>query len=232
MERTRERRRTPARALLALVTLTTTAAQAQLPPRALPACGQVGQQVTLTLNTGSIGPLPPPGTADPIWRVAPSIIPFTTDPHSAWVPNSANPKWIQRAPGGNLVNFPVQTHIYTTQFTTPVDPYLYSSITITGSFAADDRAVVRLNGAVIATCIPGSTQASWCFNSWKPIPLGVSWPAFNRTSPFLNTLTIEVRNTLAASPSGLIVRARIVAVCSKCTSPVPPPPCGGDPSTC
>jgi len=242
MERTRERRGTAAKALLALVALTAVAAHAQLPhrippPRILPPCAQVGQQVTLTLNTGIAGGLPPPGTADSIWKVLPSITPFSTLPFNApslWLPNSANPKWIQPAPGGNPASFPVQTYVYSTQFATPVDPYLYTSITITGSFAADDTAIVKLNGIPIATCPGGSTPATWCFHSWHPIPAGVGLSLFNRFPGFLNTLTVEVKNTLAGSTSGLIVRAQVVAVCSKCTSPVPPPqpPCGGNPSTC
>lgn len=148
-------------------------------------------------------------------------------------PSAARPKWIQPAPGGNPASFPVHTYVYSTQFLTPVDPYLYTSISLSGSFAADDTAIVKLNGVPIATCPGGNTPATWCFHSWKPIPpAGLS--AFNRLGSFLNTLTVEVQNTQAGSSSGLIVQAQVTAVCSKCTSPVPPPnpPCGGNPSTC
>lgn len=211
--------------------------QAQQRTRVLPPCSQVGQQVTLTLNTGTAGPLPPPGTADPIWKVGTSATTYSTYPNNPptwWLPNGANYRWIQPASGGNPIGFPAGTYVYSTQFITPVDPYLYSSITITGNFAADDKAVVKLNGVIIATCPGGSTAALWCFHSWKPIPSGVGWPTFNRFPGFLNTLTIEVTNTLANSSSGLLVRAQVVAVCSKCTTPIPPPepPCGGNPSTC
>jgi hypothetical protein len=206
-----------------------------VPPRVLPSCTQVNQQVTLTLNTGTAGSPPPPGTADPIWTVVqqPStpLTPFTTAAYSApslWLPNSANARWIQPAAGGAPINLPVATYVYSTQFTTPVDPYLYTSITITGNFAADDTALVQLNGITIATCTSTATIA--CFHSLQAIPVGVGLPMFNRISPFLNTLTVQVKNT-SVGPSGLFVQAQVIAVCSKCTTPVPPP-CGGNPSTC
>jgi len=211
-------------------------AQSQtLPPRTLPACTKVGQQVTLTLNTGT-------GTgADPIWKIVQptSITPFTTLPFNAptlWLPNGLSAKWIQPAPGGTPANFPLNTYVYRTQFTTPVDPYLYTSITITGlGYAADDTAIVKLNGVPIASCPGGGTPLTWCFHSWKSIG-SVGLSTFNRMgiSPFLNVLEVQVKNTLANSPSGLLVSASVVAVCSKCTTPPPPPepPCGGNPSTC
>ena len=95
-----------------------------------------------------------------------------------------------------------------TALRTPVDPYLYTSISLSGSFAADDTAIVKLNGVPIATCPGGNTPATWCFHSWKPIPpAGLS--AFNRLGSFLNTLTVEVQNTQAGSSSGLIVQAQV-----------------------
>jgi hypothetical protein len=215
-------------------------ADAQSPPRKLPACQTVGQTVTLRLNTGTAGPIPLPATPDPIWRIVlpTPMVPSTTQPVSApalWLPNtSITSKWIQPASSGSPKNFPGSTYIYQTQFVTPVNPYLYTSITITGQFAADDSAVVRLNGISIAKCTPGSTIATSCYHSWQSIPAGVAWPTFNQLGGFLNTLRVEVKNTLPNSPSGLFVAAQVVAVCSKCTTPVPPPaiPCGGNPSTC
>lgn len=213
-------------------------AQIQHPPvrpRVLPSCTQVNQPVTLTLNTGTAGAPPPPGTVDPIWTVVqpPSLTPFTTSPFlfpNGWLPNSAA-KWIQPASGGTPVNLPATTFVYSTQFTTPVDPYLYTSITITGNFAADDSALVKLNGITIATCTPTPTAGVVCFHSLQAIPPGVvGLPMFNRLGSLLNTLTVEVKNTVS-SPTGLFVQAQVVAVCSKCTSPQPPA-CGGNPSTC
>ncbi len=204
--------------------------------RSLPICKDVGQQVKLILNTGTAGAAPP--VADPFWRVvAPNALtPFTTTPvnsPSLWLPNSASEKWIQPSPAGNPVIFPLATYVYSTQFVTPVDPYFYTGITVTGDVAADDGFAVKLNGIPLSLCSPGSTPATWCFHSWKPITPPVDWHAFTRTGGFLNTLTVEVKNT-GASPSGLIVRAQVVATCSKCTTPPPPPipPCGGNPSTC
>lgn len=147
-----------------LIALGALSAEAQVPapPRQLPPCTQVGQQVTLSLNTGTAGTIPP--TADPFWHVVQPTptTPFTTTPVSPgllWLPNSAtNPKWIQPAPNGSPQNFPVNTYVYSTQFTTPVDPYLYTSITITGGFAADDTAIVKLNAIQIAAC-PGGVHA-------------------------------------------------------------------------
>lgn len=213
------------------------AVAAQVPVRKLPACKQSGQTVTLSLNTGTAGALPPPATVDPFWRLSSGAPLYSTSVvgPNLWLPNTAASRWVQPANnGGNPAPTPLGTFIYETRFVTPVDPYLYSSITISGAFAADDGAVVKLNGIPLANCTPGSTPTTWCFNKWTPIPAGVGWTYFNRSSGFLNTLTIEVKNTLAGSPSGALMRANLVAVCSKCTSPVPPvnPPCGGNPSTC
>src|SRR3954447_2647634 len=203
--------------------------------RSLPACTQVGQQVRLTLNTGTVGNVP---TADPIWKVVlpTSITPFTTTPVNAptlWLPNTLTEKWIQPASTGTPSGFPLTTYVYSTQFTTPVDPYLYGNIKVFGGIGADDAWVVKLNGVPLSSCPAGSTQATWCFHSFRAIgPSGLS--TFNRFPGFLNTLTIEVRNTLSGSPSVLLVRADVIADCSKCTTPPPPPepPCGGNPSTC
>jgi hypothetical protein len=204
--------------------------------RTLPACDRVDQKVRLTVNTGTAGALPPPATADPIWKVLPSTTVYTTLPVSApslWLPNTATERWIQPAATGTPSGFPLATYVYSTQFVTPVDPYLYGSIEINGGIAADDSWTVKLNGVTLSSCAPGSSPSTWCFHSLRPIgPNG--WAAFNRASGFLNTLTIEVKNTVAGSSSGLFVKADVVGVCSKCTTPVPPPepPCGGNPSTC
>jgi len=204
--------------------------------RSLPACSHEGQVITLTLNTGTAtGSIP---TADPIWHVAPNVTAYTTTPFNAptlWLPNTATEKWIQPSAAGPPVGFPIQTYVYTTQFVTPVNPFLYSSITINGKLAADDSAVVKLNGIQIGQNPGGGTPATWAFHNWKPVnSVGVGWPTFNQFPGFVNTLTIEVKNTLAGSTSGLLVHAEVSAVCSKCSSPVPPPnpPCGGNPSTC
>jgi hypothetical protein len=203
-------------------------AQITLPPT-LPMCKQVGQQVTLTLNTGTT----PPGSIDPIWTIAspPLLTPFTTSPLFNL---GTTARWIQPAAGGTPVGFPLNTYVYSTQFFTPVDPYLYTSIQITETYAADDIPVVKLNGVQIAACSPGVSSTTWCFTSLKSLP-SIGWPVFNRlgTAPFLNTLTVEVKNTLPAITSGLLVQARVIAVCSKCSipPPLPDPPCW-PPKTC
>ena len=218
-------------------------AQAQVNPKhvsppVMPPCLKVGQQVTLTLNTGSLGPIP---TADPIWTIVSpaTIAPFSTAPNNAptwWLPNTPNPKWIQPDPSGAPATFPLNTYIYQTQFTTPIDPFLYASITISGSFASDDNALVKLNGIPIASCTSGPQVSTACFHIWTAVPAVVGWQTFNRFPGYLNALTIDVANTVAGSTSGLLVRAQVIAVCSKC-SIVPPvgppqPPCGGNPSNC
>jgi hypothetical protein len=209
---------------------------AQVPVRTLPACTREGQTVTLSLNTGTAGPLPPPATADPFWRLVSGAPVFTTSPvgPNLWLANSPLFRWVQPANnGGNPASYPVATYVYQAKFSTPVDPYLYSSIQINGAFALDDVGDMELNGVPIGKCAGGTTPAAWCFNKWINIgPTG--WTNFNRSTGFVNTLTVRVKNTDPGSPSGLLVRANVVAVCSKCTSPLPPvnPPCGGNPSNC
>jgi hypothetical protein len=204
--------------------------------RSVPICKDVGQQVKLQLHTGAVGATPP--MADPFWRIVSpaAVTPFTTAPVGApglWLPNSSTEQWIQPSAAGSPGTFPAATYVYSTQFVTPVDPYFYSSITVSGDVAADDGFVVKLNGIQLGVCSAGSTSTTWCFHSWKAITQAVDWHAFTRTGNFLNTLTIEVKNT-GASPSGLIVRAQVIATCSKCTTPLPKPaqPCGGTTSPC
>jgi hypothetical protein len=191
----------------------------------LPACSYVGQTVTLPLSTGSGGLQ---GTPDPIWAVMPGSAYSTAPVLGFWFPNTSNAKWIQPAAGGTPQNFAQGTYVYKTQFATPVHPYLYQSIKITGGFGADDEATVKLNGVPIATCSPS------CFGFARTIPTVGNWQSFATSTGYLNVLTVEVKNTPAGdSPSGLFVRATVTAVCSKCTSPVPPAyQCGGNPSTC
>jgi hypothetical protein len=199
-------------------------------PRRLPPCQKDGQTVTLTLNSGTAGPV------DPIWHLAPSSPAYTTAPYGSnlWLPNGAGYSWIQPSNnGGQPAFYPLNTYVYEAQFTTPVDPYLYSSIKILGDFALDDIGGVELNNVPIGNCPGGGTPLTWCFNKWTPIG-PTSWTNFNRSTGYVNTLKVKVKNTLAGSPHGMVIRVRVQAVCSKCTSPVPPvePPCGGNPSTC
>ena len=202
----------------------------------LPACTGVGQPLTLSLNTGSAAPL---GTADPIWTVAPGGNAYSMVPvPGAWFANTPpRAYWIQPAAGGAPRSFAQGTYVYKTQFVTPAHPYFYRSISIAGTFGADDEAIMKLNDVEIARC------SAPCFQSKRTILPGASgnWRNFTQTptgrpwsTGYLNTLTVEVKNTpWWNSPSGLFVRAAVTAVCSKCTSPVPNvPQCGGNPSTC
>jgi hypothetical protein len=93
---------------------------------------------------------------------------------------------------------------------------------------------MKLNDVPIATC------GTPCFYVKSAFTVS-DWRSFARTptsllfgAGYLNTLTVVVKNTHAGlTPTGLFVRARVTAVCSKCTSPVPEPyQCGGNPSTC
>lgn len=189
--------------------------------RLLPDCPGVGRTVTLPLNTGTGGPL---GAADLIWTVAPGPTAYSTS--SLWLANTASTKWIQPDPAGKPVHFPEGTYVYRTQFATPVDPYLYDSITITGKYAADDEAVIKLNGVPMAPqCTPGSSGTA-CFKIGKTVAVA-GWPRFTRnptsvwfTTAFVNEITVEVSNS-GARYSGLFADLVVTAECSKCTSPLP-----------
>src|SRR5947209_4700273 len=76
-------------------------AQAQRPPRALPPCTFPNQTVGLTLNTGTAGPNPPPGVADPIWIMIspPSDVYSTT--RGSWFAPFPGSRWIQPVKNGN-----------------------------------------------------------------------------------------------------------------------------------
>jgi len=192
--------------------------------RTLPACKSQGQVVKLSLDTGTGGPIP---TADPIWTITfPSTIaPFSTTKFgSAWIAPFAGTNWIQPFSSGTPVHTSVQKFIYRTTFDTPVDPFLYGSITITGQYAADDDVVLKLNNIPFAQC----TKAAGCFGPPpQTIPAGTTWTQFNRFPGFHNVITAEVTNKGVVT--GFMMKADIVAECSKCTA-VPPPdaPCRGN----
>lgn len=202
----------------------------------LPPCSSDGQTITLSLNTGTGGPL---GTADPNWTVDPGGTAYSTSTVLAgtntniWLRNQPGPngaKWIQPDPSGTPVKFTGnEIYVYQMKFATPVDPYLYDSITITGRFAADDGAVVELNGKPIANCY--ANFGTDCFRIGQTITTKPDWRSFMRTATFgsfVNTVTIKVNNS-GGIYSGLYADLKVTVVCSKCTAPLPPvePACSG-----
>ncbi|MGA8495950.1 MAG: hypothetical protein WB764_10740 [Xanthobacteraceae bacterium] len=198
-------------------------------PVQLPPCDYDGQTVSVTLNTGTVLPV---GLADPIWNVSPGFTAYSTTPATGWLANQATAKWVQPASGGTPVDFYPTTlnYVYTAKFTTPSHPYYYNSIMITGTFAGDDSAVLTLNGAATTNCPSTANNSTSCFHVGKAFTIA-GYQNFTQTgtAPFVNTLTIQVNNSNSIY-SGLLVKATLKAVCSKCTSPIPT--CGGNPSTC
>jgi hypothetical protein len=176
---------------------------------ALPNCTP-GQTVTLNLSTGMLGPAPPPGRTDPIWRVMwPPHDAFTTTTGGGpwYAPGSTPPFWIQPHPAGTPQTLAGGTwsYVYGARFSTPLSPSAYQSVTINGIVAADNKLAMKLNGTVIASC----TNAATCFA--YPTTIN-SPPASAFTTSGSNLLTVEVNN-VTTSWTGLYVRAAVKAKC-------------------
>ena len=181
-----------------VLALSSTLVHAWVP--ALPPCTASGQLVTLSLNTGSVGPNPPPGVVDPIWHFPHTADLFSTKKHPQWVSPPLGSRWIQPSKIGTPQIFPPATsYLYVTEFTTgPLSSYSPNSLVINGFYSADDQALVQLNfGPTIAAC-------SNCFPTLHTLP------TVHITTVF-NTLSINVWNNMTYS--ALLVRATVRAVC-------------------
>jgi uncharacterized repeat protein (TIGR01451 family) len=197
--------------LAALLWASRAGAQGTAPPHqvvVLPPCQNAGQIVSADIGTGwNVAP----GAQDPRWHLtaAPpgltgALPAHATGASAAWLAPAAPASWLQRLPGAvPLVDSP---GAYTYRLQLNVNLALYSSIRIVGSFAADNVATVRLNGAVKASCTGGG-----CFSAAQPL---------NITSGFLNGsnhLDITVNNL--SNITGLLVAARLEATCLGCVVP-------------
>ncbi len=163
----------------------------------LPCCQCLGSNVTLDLSTGKGVPI------DPLWKVNGGPA-YTTPPVPGWLTTLTPAKWIQPVASPTpSSNVPVGFYRYTTQFDVPMCT-IPSDVQLDGKFAADNSAIVRLDGNQIAACLPNT-----CFKTpAAPVPFSVA-----AILPGTHTLTIDVKND--GGPSGLVVNAQLNGKCKK-----------------
>ena len=120
-----------------------------------------------------------------------------------WIPNASNSAWISDTPnGGNSVT---GLYIYATTFDlTGFNP---ATAQINGAIAADDFAVIFLNG----TAVGSSPSGGYAFATAVSITSGFR--------PGINTLTFDVNNT--GGVTGLQFNATATAASTAATTPAP-----------
>jgi hypothetical protein len=157
--------------------------------------------VTINLSTGQ----------NPNWTVSPGTVGVTSPFSGYWVAPAGGASWIQPANSPTPKLFYPGNYQYRVPFTLPAPLSQYSSITITGQYAADNRVEFFLNGLTTGVLCTGTT----CFQSWHQLSI-TSGFATNNT---LNTLDAKVYNNPASvgtiTETGLIVNAMLRAICNK-----------------
>ena len=149
-----------------------------------------------------------PGSQDPLFQGLNSIFPspgktfILTNPPSAWIANSASPdsQWIGPSPG--VSDDVAGVYIYYLPLVLP-----YTGGTVTGGYAASDRATIRVNGVVVNAPTPATGWTSWTSFSLSNLLSG------------LNRLEFIVTNSVPAAggppgPTGL--RVELTAKASRC----------------
>jgi hypothetical protein len=144
---------------------------------------------------------------NPNWTVSPGTA-GATSPVSSWVQPSGGVQWIQPSTAGSPQQFPAGNYLYSVPFTIPGPLTQYSSITLTGKYAADNSvtAISMNGGPSVASCAGPN-----CFSTWQP--------PFSITTGFTpnNTLSVAVGNApgYGRNYSGLVVDATLRAICAK-----------------
>jgi hypothetical protein len=170
-------------------------------------CPKSGTIVDLDYRTGTTNGVKNALTAvDPKWTLIaePSAPPgpaySTGAVAGAWIANPPVANWIERIKNANPpADLP---GVYKYQALMPsYNPGLYSSVTLTMKYAADNSANILLNNVLV----PGGACAGpVCYNAWQPVP-PQAFPASG--SP------LEVDVTNINGPTGLIVDATLAMVC-------------------
>ena len=157
----------------------------------IPCCTCVDGRVTTTpLSTGAAA-----------WTVSgPGIsgtVPVVAASHSAWA-SVAPAAWVgpSAAPTGG-------TYVYKIVFRVP-DCVIGGKVTISGRFAADNSAVLSVNGAPVF-----ASQGTWDYG----FQAGSITPFSKTLTPGIHTLEVRVYNT--SDVTGLAVQANVVTVCPK-----------------
>jgi hypothetical protein len=171
-------------------------------------CPKSGTVVNIDYSTGTTkGVKNTLTTPDPKWTLIaePAAIPgpaySTGAVTGAWIANPlVGANWIERNNSGIPVGDLGGVYKYQAQLLL-YNPALYSSVTLTMKYAADNSANVLLNN----TLIPAGTCAGpLCYTGWQPT---LTLPSPGSGAP------LEVDVTNIDGPTGLIVDATLKMVC-------------------
>lgn len=184
----------------------------------LPCCSNTGDTLVADLSTGQFVGL---GVQDPYWTVMSTPSNLAQSPAYAvgpsfWYAAPSGTHWIEAAPGAT-VDIAAQggVYVYHLDFYIAQNPALYQSFTLSGSYVSDDSVIeIKIN----STPIPGFVANPSCCSTQYTIPN----PPISLFHQGLNTLEIRMTNSWTGA-EGLLVSARLTAVCSIClTEPVDP----------
>ncbi len=149
-----------------------------------------------------------PGSRDIDFQGLNSIFPtpgeafVVTNPPAAWIANSASPnsQWI--GPSAGVADDSAGVYIYYLPLVLP-----YPGGSVTGRYAASDRAILRLNGAVVNAATPAT---GW--TTWTPFSLSNLLSGLNRLEFVVTNATPAAGGR--AGPTGL--RVELTAKASRC----------------
>jgi hypothetical protein len=167
-------------------------------------CLQSGQVLEWDLSTGTnlAGVKNLRGTVDPKWKLVTVPTGFGGAAYSVgvvgtWVATGLQPaNWIQRKK--DTVPASDAAGVYTYRAKLPnLNFSLYSSIKIVMRYAADNSAIVRLNGVQVDSCAGPN-----CYSAWRELTLTPTAPKY---------LDVQVTNTEIYT--GLIVDGKLRLVC-------------------
>jgi hypothetical protein len=175
----------------------------------VPIIGPLCRDVTINLSTGVAPWAVSPGTVGVITNLGPLA--------GTWVAPTVPVRWIQPTNQATPQMLPGGFYQYNVPFTLPGPLTQYSTITLTGRYAADNTVHQFFVGP--AQTAPGGplctpTNAN-CFSAWTPF--SITAPTAFTTG--LNTLNVRVYNnpTGRGGPTytGLVVEATLRAVCRR-----------------
>jgi hypothetical protein len=146
------------------------------------------------------------GAIDPHYKLISQPATFTDARHNyfgpPWLPDGLSSWWLQPGPPGYAPN---GTYIYELEFDLGnCDP---NTASITGRWAADDWAELRINNVPV----PG-VNAAYGFSAWSPLAVSTGFV------PGLNKLQFVVKN-IGGGPTGLRVELSGTVCCHPCVTP-------------
>jgi hypothetical protein len=169
--------------------------------------GPLCRDVTINLSTGVANWTVSPGTVGVITNLA--------NLNGTWVAPTAPARWIQPANASTPQLLPGGFYQYSVSFNLPGPLNQYSSISLSGRYAADNTVhQFFVSPGQSAPGGPLCTPANAnCFSTWTPFNITTGF------SPGTNTLNVRVYNNPMSGGgptyTGLVVEATLRAVCKR-----------------